>query len=178
MEIWKNWLRMEIVTVTFNDGNSIYKILLPDFSLPLDKVSGKISVNLLTQTKELLWSFAVGELRLSLKCQSSEVVSFWLIAKWNSQTGQRTIFGTQKVLVIEYTAFGIPESKLYSRWAGDAQMPWPRSSEYKNHFLKVSTCGSFIIHWPLLTYILQGWIKNPKIFKRQKSALLSYSCIY
>lgn len=40
---------MEIVTVTFNDGNSIYKILLPDFSLPLDKVSGEISVNLLTQ---------------------------------------------------------------------------------------------------------------------------------
>lgn len=55
---------------------------------------------------------------------------------WNSK-----VFATE-----QYTAFGITESKSYSRSAWDTQMSWPRSSEYKNHFLKVSMCGASIIH--------------------------------
>lgn len=48
----------------------------------------------------------------------------------------------------QYAAFGTPESKLSlrSRWAWDAQMPWPRSSEYENYCSEVSTCTeNFII---------------------------------
>lgn len=90
---------MEIVTVTSNDRKSIYKILLPDFSLPLDKVSGKILSKSTDSGQRDSVVTLLQELRLPLKCQSSEVVSFWPIVTWNSRAGQMTIFGTQKSLL-------------------------------------------------------------------------------
>lgn len=111
-------MRMEIVTVTSNDRKSIYKILLPDFSLPLDKVSGKI----LSRPKRFCGHFAIGTKATS---EMPVIRGGILLASRQMEFSSRPNdnLWNSKVFVIEqYTAFGIPESKLYSRWARDAQM--------------------------------------------------------
>lgn len=116
------------------------------FHYPWTNFLGKSSVKPLTQTKEILQSPAIGTKATS---EMPVIRGGILLANHQMEFPSRPNYNlwNSKVLVIEqYTVFGIPESKLYSR-ARDAQMPWPRSSEYKNHFLKVSTCGAFIIHW-------------------------------
>lgn len=113
-------------------GKVFTNILSLTFHYPWTKSLGQSSVNLLTQAKGDLQSTATGTADTSLKYLPSEVVSYSPTIRWNSQTGQMTIFGTQKSVLqnnMLHLALLSPTHLYIAIFMQqvDAQMPWPRS---------------------------------------------------
>lgn len=123
-------------------GKVFTKSCCPTFPYPWTKFLGKPQSIYWLRTKEILQSLAIGtkvasempviRVGILLASHQMEFTSRPNNNLWNSKVFVREL----------YTAFGIPESKLYSRSAWDTQLPWPRSSEYKNCFLKLSMLAS------------------------------------
>lgn len=143
------------------------------FHYPWTKFLGKSSVGQRDSVVTLLQ-----ELRLPLKCQSSEVVSFWPVVKWNSRAGQMTIFGTQKSLLSNNILHLASLNPNYTAGGQGMHRCLAKIIRVQESFLKSLNVWSF--HYPLAPccHTFCKMNQESQTFKRQKSALLSYSYIY